>query len=123
MTDLRAIFETADAAEWALMRLRERGLHPDRYSVRAVERGQPEEPRGFLSNTAAALFGIGYGRQADAYPAGSTAYAPFGGLLGDDARLGHDVISSEAELRLTVPDRDAKTVKGILISNRGRVAG
>lgn len=122
MTDLRVIFETPDAAELALARLRERGLHPDRYSVRALERGLAAEGSGFLHNTAIALFGMGGPTQSgDTYPANSSAWLPFGGVVNDTSYPTPDAISREAELRLTVPDRDAKTIKGILISNRGRV--
>lgn len=120
MTELRVLFENADAAEWALVRLRERGLHPDKYSIRSADRQESEVPQGMLQGTAAALFGMGPALSADAYPAGGNALVPFGGIVNDSISA-IEADNREAELRLQVPDRDAKRVEGILINHRGRI--
>lgn len=122
MKELRIRFENADMAEWALVRLRERGLHPDRYRILTMAQwGESPMPRGHLVNTAAALTGLGPIQTGDATPSmiGNVTWGIAMGGIGDGERP-PEAASREVELRLLIPDRDAQTVESILISYKGR---
>lgn len=118
MAELRMMFENADVAEWALVRLRERGLHPTRYSVRVLSEQQPAERQGVLLNTAAVLVGMGSVQGTDYNPSGS-AWVAFGGAI-DNNSTTEGGQRREAVLRLEAPDSDIRKISGILLSNGGR---
>lgn len=123
MKELKLRFENPDVAEWALVRLRERGLHPDKYRIRPVAEREPEMfHRGAAINAAAALLGfMGPAQNTDVYSASTTtggAWIAFNGAIAPTGEAAEDP-SREVELILEVPDRDAHKVESILISNHG----
>lgn len=112
------LFENADVAEWALVRLRERGLHPSRYSVQAMSQSRPSSQQGVLLNTAALFVGMNGSQGTDFNPSGR-AWVAFDGVLDEPNTMPVEQ-SREALLRLEAPDADISKISGILLSNGGR---
>ncbi len=113
---LTAIFENVDMAEWAIVRLREKGITPKSYKVRHLSpqawQGESDDIPVFMPIPTNNSPTSGNGSMN-----GSWLPIPFFNSVNDRPREGY---SSEAVLHVNVEDNHAIAAKGILVSNHGR---
>jgi hypothetical protein len=115
-----AVFESTEAAEWALMRLRARAVRPVKYSIRALDKhlNKPDNyiPAHGMENAIPALVGLSMLQNHDfcAQPV-AAAWAASGS---DERDTPRDGFSREVLLTLETPEKNARTAKSVLISNR-----
>ena len=133
--EITAIFDNVDRAEWALVRLREQGLHPKKYRITPL-RAAGSASGGGMTNSrldlldeaplAAMTLGQPMMTADNGQPwgaLGGAALLPLGGLLNSSAvgeSRRHEGSRQEVRLRMICASGSAERIRGILVSNGGR---
>lgn len=115
---VNAVFDSADSAEWALVRMRERGVDVKNYKVLPINRRHEFTSGGdpvIMAENGVSAANWGYGNNMGM---GGSAWLPFTAF--ESPMRTYDVISQEALLEVTIDDSDYGPVKATMVSNRGR---
>jgi len=120
---IKAVFDSTDMAEFAMMRLKRGGITIESYDLEPAAKA---EGSGAV-NQIVFPYNAGYGFGAGALIPEMERVQPFGGVLyttefdntRDGRTLDDDIHSTEVRMSIKVPDNQAEITQGILRSCHG----